>query len=404
MTVFRSLSCRPFKLVWTGQVFSRLGDFLYQIALAWWVLEETGSALAMAGILIFSYAPMLFFSLAGGVVVDRYPRLHVMLVSDLIRFGIVMSVSLLALSNRLAVWHIYLLSSMLGLVDAFFNPAYTACVPELVPETELPSANTLSSLSFQVGRIVGPPLGAAIIAVGGIGWAFTLNALTFLLSAALLAPLLKLTPPSPQGAPLRTSLVPEIKEGLRVVVASSWLGISILVFAIINVTLVGPYRVAIPFLVKQDLNGGVNLLGFLYALFPAGYVLGSLWMGQKAHIRHRGKYIYIGTIVAGGMLMVFGLPVGLIAFALAALINGAGLEIANLAWANSLQEFVPGEKLGRVASIDSIGSYILLPVGISLAGLGTEVLSASSILILGGGLTVLASSLALCHPAIRHLD
>jgi MFS family permease len=407
VVIFRSLAYRPFTFVWTGQVFSRLGDFLYQIALAWWVLEKTGSAMAMAAILIFTSAPMIIFSLAGGVVVDRYPRLYVMLISDLLRFGIVLLVSVLAFSDQLAIWHMYALSLMLGLVDAFFNPAYTASVPELVPEADLPSANTLTSLSLQIGRIAGPPLGAAIIAVGGLSLAFALNALTFLLSAVLLLPVLTTglpTNPSSNDASAEKSILSEIKEGIQTVIALPWLFISILIFAIINVSLVGPYDVALPFLVKDELNGDVQMLGLLYALFPVGYVLGSLWMGKKTQLRQRGRYIYGGAIVGGLMLAALGLPVGFGWLAIAALINGAAIEVCNLAWIHSLQQLVPREKLGRVASIDSLGAYVLVPVGISLAGFGTEALGASSVLLLGGGITVLACVLALCHPAIRRLD
>ena len=81
MTLFRSLAHRPFALLWAGQTISRIGDFLYEITLAWWVLQKTGSAVAMAGVLIFSFTPMLLFLLLGGVAVDRYPRVRLMLVS-----------------------------------------------------------------------------------------------------------------------------------------------------------------------------------------------------------------------------------------------------------------------------------------------------------------------------------
>jgi MFS family permease len=325
-----------------------------------------------------------------------------MLVSDILRFGIVFVVSVLAFSDRLVIWHVYLLSLILGFVEIFFDPAYTASVPALVPESDLPSANTLTSLSLQLGRIAGPPLGAAIIAVGGISQAFALNAFTYLVSAVLILPVLRMeqpvAPPSNRASAKR-NIISEIKEGVRAVIASPWLFISIIIFAIINVSLAGPYNVAIPFLVKDELNGGVQLLGLLYALFPVGYVLGSLWMGQKTQIRQRGKHIYGGAIVGGLMLAVFGMPIGLVGLAIAALVNGMALEISNLAWINSLQEFV-----GRVASIDSLGAYVFLPVGMGLAGLGTEVLGASTVLLLGGGLTAVASTLALFHPAIRRLD
>src|SRR5919201_1459275 len=142
MNLFRSLRHRPFALLWSGQVISRVGDYLYQIALAWWVLEKTGSAAAMSAVFIFAFAPMLLFLLIGGVTVDRFPRVQVMYLSDLARGFIVCLVALLAWTQQLEIGHVYHASLVLGFVDAFFQPAYTAAVPELIPEADLPSANS----------------------------------------------------------------------------------------------------------------------------------------------------------------------------------------------------------------------------------------------------------------------
>src|SRR5437763_4098374 len=119
MALFASLKHRPFALLWSGQTISRLGDSLYRIALAWWVLQKTGSAVAMGTVLICAFTPMLLFLLLGGVAVDRLPRLRLMLASDLLRGGIVAAVALLAFADRLELWHIYLASLVFGFVDAF---------------------------------------------------------------------------------------------------------------------------------------------------------------------------------------------------------------------------------------------------------------------------------------------
>src|SRR5919109_207662 len=139
--LFKSLTHRSFALLWSGQAISRLGDSLYRVALAWWVLERTGSASAMGAVLIFSFTPMLLFLLLGGAAVDRFPRVRVMLVSDLMRGAVVSLVALLAFSESLQIWHVYVASTVFGFVDAFFQPAYTAAVPEVTPKEALPSAN-----------------------------------------------------------------------------------------------------------------------------------------------------------------------------------------------------------------------------------------------------------------------
>ena len=192
MSLLRSLRHRSFTLLWLGQTLSRVGDHLYQIALAWWVLEKTGSAVAMGTVLVLSVAPMLLFLLVGGAAVDRFRRTRLMFLSDFRARVIMAVVAILASGGRLEVWQIYLATLAFGAVDAFFQPAYIAVMPQLVPDDDLPSANALSSMSMQAGRIIGPAIGAALVAAGGTALAFGVNGISFFLSAAFLAPLLRI--------------------------------------------------------------------------------------------------------------------------------------------------------------------------------------------------------------------
>jgi len=418
LSILRSIYNRSFVLLWSGQTISRIGDFLYELALAWWVLEKTGSAAAMATVLIFSSVPMLVFLLIGGVAVDRFPPVQVMFVSDLVRGVVTTLVALLAFMNILQIWQIYLASLVFGLVDGFFQPAYTKAIPEITAEADLTSANSLSSLGIQAGRIVGPAVGGGIVSLGGTSAAFALNAFTFFISAAILLPLLHrprrlssyspnpgpVKSPSPEGDP-PANLVKDLREGIRIVLGTPWLWITIVVFAISNITLSGPYAVSMPFLVKDHLKADVRVLGLLYAIFPIGYVAGSLWLGGKNSLRHRGVLIYISGIVAGVMLALIGLTVSLWALCLAAFINGAAMEVGSLTWINTLQTLIPREKLGRVSSVDTLGSFALFPIGYGIFGWATELIGAPSVFLLGGGITALITLLVfVLAPAVRKLD
>ncbi len=193
-SLLRALGHRPFVLLWVGQVISRLGDSVYRIALAWWVLEQTGSAAAMGTVLIFAFTPQLLFLLVGGVAVDRFPRVRVMLASDLLSGSMVALVAALAFTGRLEIWHIYVMSGIFGFVSAFFEPAYAAAIPDLLPAELLPSANSLTSLSIQLVGIIGPAVGALLVDLGGTSTAFAINALSFFISAACLLGLPVLPP------------------------------------------------------------------------------------------------------------------------------------------------------------------------------------------------------------------
>lgn len=404
MSVFRALKHKKFLLLWLGQTVSRIGDFVYEIALAWWVLEKTGSAQTMSLVLIFSIAPSILFSMISGVVVDRLPRIKVMFTSDVLRGAVALTVATLAISNRMEVWHVFLASLLFGIFDAFFQPAYAAILPELVPVTDLSSANALTGISANLGRVAGPVLGAAIVGVIGTGWAFAVNGLSFVIVAIFLLPLLltHFTDPKNQSTEPPWQA---FREGWRAVTSRPWLWISTILFALTNITLAGPYSIAMPFLVRDTMHANVDVLGLLYATFPLGFVIGGLWVGRYQKIPHRGPLIYLTLTLAATMLGLFGLGLPLPILMIAALVNGIALEAGNLAWYSLLQEKIPAGQLGRVFSIDEMGSLALIPVGFALVGWGTQTFGAQLMFTLGGGLTALiALGILALSSTTRHLE
>ncbi|HLF26011.1 MAG TPA: MFS transporter [Anaerolineae bacterium] len=403
MRLFSSLKHRPFALLWSGQSISRLGDSLYRIALAWWVLEKTGSATAMGTVLIFSFTPMLLFLLIGGVAVDRFHRLGLMLTSDLLRGGVVAVVALLASSGRMEIWHVYVASILFGFVDAFFQPAYTAAVPQLTPSELLLSANSLTSLSGQLVNVIGPGLGAFIVALGDTPTAFALDALSFFISAGCLVPLLRL-PTTPRLETRRANVLRDVREGIGTVLASPWLWISITIAGLANMTQVGPVAVALPFLINDHLQLDVGALGLAQSMHSIGAIAVAVWLGRLTRIRRRGLLAY-GTWVAGGLITVgIGLSVSIVEVGLAMLLLGAAYSVCGLIWTNTLQELVPRDMLGRVSSIDYLGSFVLLPVGFGLTGWATDQWGTPLVFIIGGLLTAGLAALGLLHPGVRRLD
>jgi len=438
MKLLRALKLRRFALLFFGQTVSRVGDHLYQLALAWWVLEKTGSALDMGTVMICSFMPMLIFLVVGGVAVDRLPRVGIMVVSDVARGLLVLMVAALALANRLTVLEVYVASVLFGLVDAFFTPAYTAVLPDLVPEEQLNSANALTSLSMQLGRIAGPPLAALLIHFGGTGWAFGLNAVSFGVSALFLLPLLGKTGRrampeetvgglAEQGAersmaaagagdgeevvlvseapPVagRFAILAEARAGIGYVLSRPWLWVTILTCTAANVLLGGPYSVTLPFLIQKTRGADVGTLALVYAMFPIGYALAAVTSGQMERLPRRGLTIFVCMAMGGLALGLFGLPVPLVVLCAAAIVNGYALEIAGLAWTHVMQEKVPSDMLGRVSSIDSLGSYAILPVGYALAGWATDALSPAWVFLIGGFSTAVLAVAGLMSRSIRRL-
>lgn len=403
MVLFRSLRQRSFALLWAGQTLSRLGDSLYRIALAWWVLEKTGSATAMGKVLIFSLTPMLLFLLVGGVVVDRFHRLKLMLASDVLRGSIVLVVAFLAQTHQLEVWHVYAASALFGAVNAFFQPAYAVIVPEIVPAEELTSANSLTVLSKQLADIVGPTLGAAAVALGSAPLAFAFNGLSFFISAACLAPLLNL--PALKGIKKETpGVIRDLREGISAILGSKWLWLTIAISALGNATLNGPMFVAMPLRIKEELHADVGALGLVYSMIALGAVLATVWLGRSARMRRRGLTSYIVWVVGGLSVVACGLPLPVVGLWAAALVCGAAITSFYLIWMNTLQELVPRQVLGRVSSIDLLGSLCLLPVGHGVTGWAADRIGASMVFIIGGAITLGLAAFGLTQREIRQLD
>jgi MFS family permease len=403
LVIFRSLRHKPFALLWSGQTISNLGDSLYQVALAWWILQQTGSPLVMGTVIILRTVPMLLFALLGGVLVDRFNRLHLMLLSDLLRGIAVGVLTALFLFNALAVWHLYALSLLFGLVDACFPSAYRAVMPDILPAEALTSANSLTDLSAQFSGIAGPALAAFIVASGGSPLAFGLDALSFFISAACLLPLAKHS----SGAPRETAhdnLLHDAREGLSTVFGTGWIWVTIAVAAVSNLTYAGPMGVALPFLIQDRLHADVAVLGLFYSFNAAGAVCGALWVGRQAQLHRRGLKIYVPWIALALMVMLIGLAQNVWLILVASFVIGLCNSTLGLVWMNALQECVPHEKLGRVSSIDYLGSSLLEPVGLAVGGWATQWLGPAFVFVLGGALQAGILVLGVLHPAVRKLD
>ncbi len=406
MNLTRSLHNRLFASLWLGQAVSRLGDNLYRIALAWWVLEKTGSAAAMGTVLIFTTVPLLIFTLIGGVLVDRFPRPLVMLVSDVARGILVGAVAVLAMIGRLELWEVFVASLAFGFVDAFFLPAYTAIVPEVTAKDDLPSANSLSAISAEITGIAGPALGALIVGTGGTSLAFGLDAISFGIAAVSLIPLLRRRSPEKieRKAQGLGTIWRDLGDGVRTVLASPWLWVTISIAALANMTAAGVMGTSLPLLVKESWGMDVKSLGAIYSAISIGSVGVALVMGSRKRIRRRGLLAYSFWAIAGLMILSLGTHHNLILALPAAAILGGGIACFGLIWTNSLQEMVPGELLGRVSSVDILGSYTLLPVGYALAGWASDRFGAPSVFLVAGAMTSILAILGLMHPGIRKMD
>jgi len=256
------------------------------------------------------------------------------------------------------------------------------------------------------------------VAAGGTSITFGLDAFSFFISALVVLPLLRLNldkiqrqdetmetvnSQKPAKVVLKEGFT-DLREGFRLVIRIPWIWITILLFGFVNIMEAGPRAVAMPFLIKEDLGADVQLLGWFGSAASLGFVLGMIWLGQYVRLRRRGLLAY-GSIIGTGLAMLpfaFKLPIPLLVVSM--FISGLCTSVFALIWTHTLQEMVPGEMLGRVYSIDALGSFVLLPIGFALAGWATELLGAPAVFLIGGIGVISLVLLGLAHPAIRNLD
>jgi MFS family permease len=196
----------------------------------------------------------------------------------------------------------------------------------------------------------------------------------------------------------------DLREGFEAVIRVPWIWISIMVFGFFNILHASPRAVALPFFIKDDLGADVTLLGTLGSASSLGFVVGMLWLGQYRRLHHRGPIAYLSSMLLGVVLLLFGFKLPIPVLIGGVFVEGLCLAVFSLIWTHTLQEMVPGEKLGRVYSIDALGSFVLLPIGIALAGWATDVVGAPTVFLVGGVGTIILALLPLLHPAIRNLD
>jgi MFS family permease len=195
----------------------------------------------------------------------------------------------------------------------------------------------------------------------------------------------------------------DFREGYLAVIASPWLWITIVLFGFVNATS-SPMAVSLPFLIKNNLHADVEVLGLFNSMSAVGFVVGAIAMGSVKKLRHRGPLAYLGTVLYGFFIATFGMSTFIPVLAGAAFLGGVVISIFSLIWTNTLQELVSRERLGRVASIDALGSFVLLPIGYGISGWATDLIGAPLVFLIGGGLTAGLALLGLSNRSVRELN
>jgi MFS family permease len=375
------------------------GNAVAPIALAFAVLDLTGSALDLGIVVGGRSITTIVFILIGGVVADRLPRSVVMVASSTLAAASQAAVAALVLTHTATIPLLLALSCVNGLVSAFAFPAVSALVPQTVNDDERTQANALNRLGSNAAMILGAALGGLLVAGVGPGWGLAVDSATFLVSAVLfgLVRVKDHRAPSREGARMLT----ELREGWREFVSRPWVWIVVLGFTFFNMAEQGALNVIGP--TVADASFGRTVWGLVLAAETAGGVIGAL-IAMRVRVRRLLLLGIVCCVAPPTLLVALALtPVATVLIP-AALLTGLAIEQFSIAWEVSIQEHIPADKLARVYSYDALGSLLGIPVGQILAGPLAVALGASPALLIASGIGGLAVLGMLASRSVRTLS
>lgn len=403
---------RAFPYLWLGQLISFLGSSITMIILPVVVYTLTGSTTTMGLVMAAYMLPNVIMLPVSGWIVDRYNRTNIMLFTDVVRFIVMGIVAALLFTDMLTIQLLFILVALYGTMDGLFQPAYSATRASVFTPEIRNSANALTQISNQAVRLIGPSLGGIMVTFLSAGWGITLDALSYVASFFCLFFLRKLVPFHKRTNKARiegddqphSNLRTDFVEGLQVLQGNPWLWITILAFSFINICYGGLIVVLIPWLFKVHLQLDSYVYGIAITCSGAGAILAGFMFGTRSRWRHRGLLAYGGAFISG--LALFLMPFTRSEIGLCSLfaLEGFGIMIFGLIWETSLQELVPQEAFGRVASLDMLGSFALLPLGYIFIGWLADVIGGTQTMMIFAGMGITIVLLVMSVPGIRKFD
>lgn len=359
----RALRYRNFQLFFSGQLISLTGTWMQSVAQAWLVYSLTKSALLLGAVGFASQFPVFLLAPLGGAVVDRVNRHRLIIATQIASMILAGILAWLTITHRVHVSHIFILATLLGVVNAFDIPGRQAFLVDMVGKEHLMNAIALNSSMFNGARIVGPAVAGILVIKIGEGWCFAANAISYV---AVIVGLLLMNVHSVARAG-KNSPIEDIVEGFRW--ANKTKVIRSLLLLIGLVSLVGmPYTVLMPVFADKILHGGARALGILMGATGVGALLGALTLASKTGVKGLGRWV---AITCAG----FGVSIFLFSFSRyfwlsVVLLLPAGYSMMlQMACSNTLiQTMVPDQLRGRVMALYSMMFMGMAPFGALFGG------------------------------------
>ncbi len=398
---FRALHHRNYRLFFGGQSISLIGTWMQQIAVNWLVYRLTHSAFLLGVVGFSGRIPTFLLASFAGVLVDRWNRHRILVVTQILSMIQALILALLVLTDRVAIWHVISLSLFLGLINTLDMPARQSFVVDMIEKKEdMGNAIALNSSMANGARLVGPSIAGILISTVGEGTCFLLNGLSFFaVIISLLA--MKMTPKKKEKE--RTPMWHGLKEGFAYAFGFPPIRSILLLLALIS--LMGmPYMVLMPIFARDILHGGAYTLGFLMAASGCGALAGAIFLASRKGVLGLGRIIVIASGLFGIGLIIFSLSRVFWLSLVLMILTGFGMMVQMTSSNTVLQTIADEDKRGRVMSFFTMAFMGMVPLGSLLAGSLAHTIGAPETIMIGGISCIVGSVLfAMRLPALRRM-
>ncbi len=399
--IFRSLKYRNYRLFFAGQSLSLIGTWMQRIAVSWLAYRLSNSTLVLGAVAFSGQIPSFIFAPLGGVAADRYSKHRLLIATQTLAMLQALILSILVLSGNIRIWHLALLSAVLGVINAFDMPTRQSFVVEMLDDNrDLSNAIALNSSMVNSARLLGPSIAGILIAAVGEGACFLINAISYL---AVIISLLMMKLAAGGAKPKHPHPLQQLKDAF--IYSFGFAPIRYIIFLLALISLAGmPYAVLMPVFAKDVLHGGSATFGFLMGASGIGALTAALYMAARKTVLGLGKLLVAATAIFGLSIIVFSFSNVLWLSMTIMFFAGFGMMV-NLASCNTiLQTMVDDDKRGRVMSIFAMAFMGMVPFGSLIAGALAHRIGAGHTLLIGG-LCCIAAGAAFARklPVLRKM-
>ena len=390
-----------FRTLLIARIISNIGNGLGPIALAFGVLSlEGATASSLSIVMAAQLGPMVIFMLFGGVLADRYPRALVVGVSDVFLSGFVITSGIMLINGTATVMSLAIIAFISGSLNALWWPAFAGLTPELVPQEDLQSANSVIGLGANAANIAGTVAGGIIVAGIGAGWAMVADGVSFLIAGLMVFTLRKFgkTRDQSEHSP---SVFDDLAHGWKEFSSRTWVVTVVAGYSIIAMIFESVFAVVGPVHADQTL-GGPKPWSYILAALSVGMVAGVL-VSMKLRPRRPLIIALSAQAFVAGWIFTMGVTNWLPLIMLMAFFAGVAMDFFMVIWNTAMQSNIPRDSLSRVTSYDAFGSLAFAPIGLIIAGPITERIGTEQTLI---GMAIIfwtLLSVMLCVPSVRNL-